>query len=105
MTNLPILNNISYSTLSDWNKCPWYFKVKNIDKVSDFSSSVETIYGTLIHRYVQQILLNETTADDAFIKFSRIWKKFIGIYKKYIPEKTDTKFAFKSSKLIFDNIK
>jgi hypothetical protein len=102
-SNLPILNNISFSTLNDHNKCSWYFKVKNIDKVPDFSSSVETIYGTLIHRFVQDILLDNVSPVDAYSKFSRIWKKFTGIYKKYIT--IDTKFALKSSELIFNNIK
>ena len=102
-SNLPILNTISYSSLSDWQKCSWYFKVKHIDKIPDFSSSVETHYGTLIHRFIQQILMNEITPIEAHKKFTRIWKKFTGIYKKYIT--IDINFAFKSSQLIFENIK
>jgi hypothetical protein len=100
--SLPVLNNISYSSLTDWNRCPWYFKVKNIDKVSDFSRSVETIYGTLIHKFVQEILLEDITATAASLKFNRIWKKFTGIYKKYIT--IDTSFALDSSELIFNEV-
>ena len=101
--SLPIVNNISYSTLTDFHRCPWYFKVKNVDKISDFSTSVKTIYGTLIHKNVQDILLDKISPEDAYKRFNRTWKKFCGLYKKHIT--VDTEFAYKSSELIFTSIK
>ena len=77
------LKSISYSSLSDFHRCPFSFKLSRIDGIYISSSSVDTIFGTLIHGCAQAIL--QYKEDQKQIdRLERTWKKFCGIYKKYI---------------------
>lgn len=86
---LPIINKISYSALSDWQYCPYYYKLCNIDKLKVFKETVWTYWGTLIHRHVQMVLEGKMEAEAASKRFAKIWKSFCSIYKddEYEPGK------------------
>lgn len=101
--SLPIVNNISYSSLTDWNRCPHLYKLKHVDRLKDFTSSIDTIYGTMIHRAVQAILLGESTEEIELERFLRTWKKLCGIYKKFIDK--DTSFGEVAGTAIISSIR
>ena len=76
----PALKVISYSSLSDWQYCPHYFKLTAIDKLKPFEKTVYSHWGTLIHKYMQNVLLEKLTAEEACNKLRRTWSKFCKLY-------------------------
>ena len=62
--------HISYSELKNWNFCPFYHKLVNIDKIKRFKGNEFTAFGTAIHTVCEKSLLNEiqkTEREDVFI--------------------------------------
>jgi len=53
--------HISYSELSNWNKCPWYHKLVYIDGLSGFKGNAYTAFGSAIHDVAEQLLLENIT--------------------------------------------
>lgn len=78
--------NISYSALSDWELCPFYYKLVNIERLKKFVKNIYTYHGTLSHEYVQGILLKTISKELACEKFSRQWEKMCGIYSEYLKD-------------------
>lgn len=84
---LPIIqipNTISYSALSDHHYCPFYYLLADIHRLKPWKNSPDTIFGTYIHKAVQDVLSGVMSAEDAVKLFSRKWKKLCGLYKKFI---------------------
>ena len=71
----------------DWHKCPHFFKLRAIDRISTFDSTPDTIFGSLMHKYVSKIIVSQVPTETAKILFARMWRKFSGIYGKYIDKK------------------
>ena len=62
--------HISYSELKNWNFCPFYHKLVNIDKIKRFKGNEFTAFGTAIHTVCEKSLLNEiqkTERENVFI--------------------------------------
>lgn len=89
MTNTP--SNISFSSASSFHFCPHFYKLTEIDRLERQGSTVYTAWGTLLHSYLQGVLLDKLTPEEAGKKLTRTWKKFCGLYKQkeaegwYIP--------------------
>ena len=81
MLKLP--KTISFSSLADLHRCPFSFKLSKIDGIYISTSSVDTVFGTLIHDCAQT-LLRYKNDEIQLARFERTWKKFFGIYKKYL---------------------
>jgi hypothetical protein len=79
---LPIINNISFSGASSFYFCPHFYKLTEIDRMKKDGATVYTAWGTLLHSYVQGVLLGKFTKEDAVKKLTRTWKKFCGLYKQ-----------------------
>lgn len=47
---------ISYSQFSIWDRCPWNWKLSYIDKESEFTDSIHTLFGTSMHEVLQTYL-------------------------------------------------
>ncbi len=60
--------HISYSELKNWNNCPFYHKLVNIDKIKGFKGNAFTAFGTAIHSVCEKKLLQETVNEDYFIQ-------------------------------------
>jgi len=88
---LPIINTISFSALSNWQYCTWYFLLKNVKKIEPFEETIYSHWGTLIHRYLQLVLSGKMTPQKAGKNFTRTWIKFCKIYGKYIRKQIDYK--------------
>jgi hypothetical protein len=62
------LPHISYSELKNWNNCPYYHKLVNVDKIKGFKGNAFTAFGTAIHSVCERKLLQETVNEDYFIQ-------------------------------------
>lgn len=78
------LDRVSYSSLIQFKNCPHQFRLNNIDKVGKFQSSIHTIFGTIIHSCVQNLLVDRTTLQKEIIRFSRTWKTLYKLYRKQL---------------------
>ena len=95
---LPIVNTISFSALSNWQYCTYYHKLVNIEKLKPFESNVYTHWGTLVHKYLQVVLLGEMDPLDAAEKLKRTWEVFCHIFK----EKEAEKWAIRGARAVFE---
>tara|TARA_Y100001963_G_scaffold69295_1_gene96478 strand:+ start:196 stop:1080 length:885 start_codon:yes stop_codon:yes gene_type:complete len=48
--------SISYSQFSQWDTCPWMWKLNYIDKLSVFTDNIHTLFGTSMHEVLQEYL-------------------------------------------------
>ncbi len=81
--------SISFSTLTDAKKCGEYYRLKNIEKLYPFTDSIWTHYGTLVHKYIQAVLMDEIEPDVACKKFIRTWFRFCQFYRKQLQKNLD----------------
>jgi len=50
--------HISFSELKNWNTCPHYHKLVNLDKIKLFKGNEYTAFGTALHEVAEQKLLD-----------------------------------------------
>lgn len=84
---LPIINTpttISFSSLSNHDYCPHYYLLVDILRLKPWKNSPDTIFGTYIHKAVQDVLSDVITEEVAVKQFERKWKVFSKIYKKFL---------------------
>jgi hypothetical protein len=51
-----LMKRISYSQYSQWTNCPYKWKLNYIDKLSEFTDSIHTMFGTSMHEVLQTYL-------------------------------------------------
>ena len=51
-----IEENISYSQYSQWDVCPHKWKLNYIDKLSEFTDNIHTLFGTSMDEVLQTYL-------------------------------------------------
>ena len=57
------MKRISYSQYSQWVTCPYKWKLNYIDKLSEYTDSIHTMFGTSMHEVLQTyltIMYNDT---------------------------------------------
>ena len=52
--------HISFSELKNWNTCPHYHKLVNLDKIKLFRGNEYTAFGTALHEVAEQKLLDSS---------------------------------------------
>lgn len=57
---------LSYSKLKDYHTCPRLYKLRHIDKVVPFTSSLETEFGNALHLGLNEILNKEGDGQEMF---------------------------------------
>ena len=50
--------HISFSELKNWDNCPWYHKLVNIEKLKLFQGNEYTAFGTALHEVCETKLLD-----------------------------------------------
>ena len=50
------MKRISYSQYSQWDVCPWKWKLNYVDKLSTFTDNIHTLFGTSMHEVLQTYL-------------------------------------------------
>ena len=48
--------SISYTQFSQWDKCPWMWKLNYIERLGTFTDSIHTLFGTSMHEVFQKYL-------------------------------------------------
>jgi ATP-dependent exoDNAse (exonuclease V) beta subunit len=87
---MPKLDRISFSTLTDYYFCPYFFKLKNIDKVEEFKGNIFTSFGQACHYICENLLFNKIKLEEASDLFDG---KFLEELKKIPQEEIDKKFV------------
>tara|TARA_Y100000004_G_scaffold110964_1_gene124532 strand:- start:11669 stop:12514 length:846 start_codon:yes stop_codon:yes gene_type:complete len=52
-----LMGRISYSQFSQWDKCPYTWKLNYVDKAETFKGNIYTLFGTAIHETIQAYLV------------------------------------------------
>ena len=50
------MKRISYSQYSQWDVCPFKWKLNYIDKLGEYTDSIHTMFGTSMHEVLQTYL-------------------------------------------------
>lgn len=98
---LKVLKSISFSGLTQYTKCGHYFFLNHIKGLYVFDDTIWTHYGTLLHKYVQAVLISEPVGVGASKPwrsvtlepldpkiaaktFIKTWWRFCNLYKKQL---------------------
>ena len=81
-----LIKTISYSSLEDWRYCPYYYKLRYLDKLKPFTNNLWTHFGKLVHRHLQNVLIEKEEPHESADRFLKIWNRFCRFYKKQIEE-------------------
>jgi len=60
------MSHVSFSELKNWDKCPYYHKLVNLDKIKIFKGNEYTAFGNAIHDTCENMLLNENAKSSEF---------------------------------------
>lgn len=82
----PNPRSISYSALTSAKKCGHFYRLKYLLKLYPDVNSVWTHYGTLVHKYIQAVLVDELDAETAAKKFIYTWLRFCRFWKKQLKQ-------------------
>ena len=56
--------HISFSELKNWNFCPFYHKLVNLEKIKGFKGNEHTAFGSAVHAVCEKSLLKEIDPPD-----------------------------------------
>jgi len=62
--------HISFSELKNWDTCPYYHKLVNIDKIKVFEGNAYTAFGNAMHTVCENKLLNESIDEQELFDIS-----------------------------------
>ena len=51
------MGKISYSQFSQWDKCPYTWKLNYVDKAETFKGNIYTLFGSALHETIQAYLV------------------------------------------------
>jgi|TARA_B100000287_G_scaffold49548_1_gene43915 hypothetical protein len=51
------MGKISYSQFSQWDKCPYTWKLNYVDKAETFKGNIYTLFGSAVHETIQAYLV------------------------------------------------
>ena len=51
------MGRVSYSQFSQWDKCPYTWKLNYVDKAETFKGNIYTLFGSAIHETLQAYLV------------------------------------------------
>ena len=96
------MKRVSYSQYKTWVECPYRWKLKYIDGLDSFDHSIYTIFGTSIHRVIQDWLEQDLYSDSVFkasaINLSQKFKSILieeaAPHMKVINENGEQTFLF-----------
>jgi len=84
--------HVSYSQLTDWNRCPYYHKLIHIDKIVAFKGNEYTAFGTAVHDTCESVMVKGIDEPETHFK-----TRFLEELQKL--KETDPSYEF-NSKLI-----
>ena len=100
------MKRVSYSQYKTWVECPYRWKLKYIDGLDSFDQSIYTIFGTSIHRVIQDWLEQDlyggvagACSIDLSEKFKSILIEEAAPHMKVINENGEQTFLFSREEL------
>ena len=100
------MKRVSYSQYKTWVECPYRWKLKYIDGLDSFDQSIYTIFGTSIHRVIQDWLEQDlyggvagACSMDLSEKFKSILIEEAAPHMKVINENGEQTFLFSREEL------
>ena len=92
------LNNklvLSYSSLNNYNKCPFRYYLTNILKVDKYEETFETFIGSLFHDVLEKCFINELNVEEEINNYVKKNKKEITLKERFFINKItkDIKFV------------
>lgn len=97
---------VSFSQYSMWAQCPWRWKLKYVDGNAAIEQSIHTIFGTAIHRVLQDWLETKESCSELYFKTIDLSENFKNIlmeeakpHIKIINEDGSTSFLFSREEL------
>ena len=79
------MKHISFSEVKNWDRCPYYHKLVNLDKLKLFKGNEYTAFGNAVHNTCESMLLNEHLKEPEY---------FINQYKKALKKLADDNYKF-----------
>jgi hypothetical protein len=86
------VKHISFSEIKNWDKCCFYHKLVNIDKIKLFKGNEHTAFGNAVHDVCESMLLNKQLEAS---------KYFIEKYKEVLKKLSDDDYDF-NKKLVLE---
>ena len=79
------MSHVSFSELKNWDKCPYYHKLVNLDKIKIFKGNEYTAFGNAVHDTCEDMLLNEQSESSEFFisKYKEALKKLVSDNYKF----------------------
>lgn len=100
------MKRVSYSQYKTWVECPYRWKLKYIDGLDSFDQSIYTIFGTSIHRVIQDWLEQDlyggvagACSMDLSEKFKSILIEEAAPHMKVVNESGEQTFLFSREEL------
>ena len=100
------MKRVSYSQYKTWVECPYRWKLKYIDGLDSFDQSIYTIFGTSIHRVIQDWLEQDlyggvagACSIDLSEKFKSILIEEAAPHMKVVNENGEQTFLFSREEL------
>jgi hypothetical protein len=84
--------HLSFSSIKDFNFCPFYYKLTRIEKLKPFNGNIYTAFGTAIHSACEQILKKRGSKFDPMPYFSKEFDKEISSLDEAISDKDKKSF-------------
>ena len=84
--------HLSYSSIKDFNFCPFYYKLTRIDKLKPFKGNIFTAFGTAVHSASEQTLLKRGSKYDPLPHFRREFDKEISLLEEEITQEQREEF-------------
>jgi len=86
------MTHISFSELKNWDKCPYYHKLVNLDKIRIFKGNEHTAFGNAVHDTCENMMLNKNIQAKEY---------FLNQYKKVLKKLSEDDYDF-DKKLVLD---
>jgi len=75
--------SISYSQFSQWDKCPWMWKLSYVDRLSTFTDNIHTLFGTSMHEVLQEYIRVMYTTGSYHCFDNWIYNPSLATYEEY----------------------
>jgi len=92
--------HLSFSSIKDFNFCPFYYKLTRIDKLKPFKGNIFTAFGTAVHSVCEQMLLRQEKRFDYPSFFKREMNKEISLLEEEISPAQVQEFIKSGLKII-----
>jgi len=92
--------HLSFSSIKDFNFCPFYYKLTRIEKLKPFKGNIYTAFGTAVHSVCEQMLLRRGGRFDSTSYFKKELDREISLLEEEISPSQKKEFLESGLKII-----